>query len=197
MKHIDINSVVLTDFQQKTANVIDWAGFPPFIRGNSVIPEFAQIILKNDLQKKQENVYLFENKEFIKISSEENPLEIKKKLSLGNSEKKYILLNIDTDFSFETIALIRALRGVSYFLQSPQNNEPAVEIATNITEKELETLPLLLASMPDYLVCNEKIKSYIIENKEFIFSNTIDAFGGSFLLEEKTKTFLTLFLQEK
>lgn len=190
MKHIDFKSVTLIENQPQDTNFqVDWAGFPPFIRGNSALPTFPQIVFKNHFSCISENIYSFENQNFIKIIFQNDTKNLSETLnSISNFDG--VLLDFSSTFNIHSVAFIRALRCVKVL----QNNNFHIKIAIEINEKHLKYLPLILASAPEYLVCEEHISSYISENKDFIFSHSIDPFGGNAHLEEITHHFLDFFI---
>ncbi len=194
MKHFDVNSVVLANFpSENQLYIADWAGFPPFVRGNSVCFTFPELVSKTDFEEVSNQngiAYLFENKKVIEISSLENISHLQKIFSENISEEKIVFLSRHITFSLETVAFVRAIRAVNSLFS--ENN--TIRLGIELTLSSLENLPFMIASMPEFIVCEQEVKQFIFENKSFIDPHTIDPFGGNIYLEEKTKFFIAEIL---
>ncbi|GIZ14625.1 hypothetical protein [Capnocytophaga catalasegens] len=203
MNKIDPFQIKLIDCAQpNTLPPIDFAGFPPFIRGNNVLNEFPKIIDKQELTIKTildfAPAYQYKNQLVVQYNFFENSLEeitktLQKivKYSTYNAIKIGFLIDFYQHNPFEKIALVRALRGIWYILSKQEkttNNQ--IDIWSFIDESSFENLPFIVACQTYFLVAEKNIIPYIIQNKNLFYSHTIDLFAGNSLIEEKTYFFI-------
>lgn len=194
--HIDFQNITLSDSDHKTSEInLDYAGFPPFLRGNTPVFSFPNIISENQIHhfeiseilKNQdsisENIFFEQTFHLLKNTKQ-------KLTDISSNAQIYFLCN---DFATNKMAYIRALRVAWTLLFSEGKSQ--LHVAIEVNPNNLQDLMWIVACCPEYIVCSTITPSQIIDNQKYIHPNTIDALGGNPLLEQKTLYYLEHLLE--
>lgn len=185
MKHLNCSEIQLLEFEtsQNQPNFMDFAGFPPYIRGREVLPFFPKIV---------ENDFSDDSFHIVEINFQDNWAEKLMKgysISQKNQKKTAVIVSFSTENTTDFIAFVRALRGIFYLLTKEK-----LFVFLKIFERDLSLLPMIFSCEIDVVFCDEFLKKKILKLKRNIFSRTIDPFGGDLFIEQKTKEFIKKYI---
>lgn len=186
MKHWNEAEIQLLESEINEQNFVDFAGFPPYIRGREVLSRFPKIVRKNGFS--DESFHMF------KINFSDNwaeKLVQAHSVSRENQQKMAVNLSFSGENITDFMAFIRALRGLNYLL-----NREKLYIFLEIFESDLFFLPMILSCEIDVIFCDDFVKKMILKHKKNIYSQTIDAFGGDLFIEQKTEDFIKKYFNE-